>query len=71
MVTNVVSQQQKLTMAMRIAKDYGYYLASVGTVDKPKYLLYKVDKPKFKFVGKRITIDGIVRLTKLTTGFRL
>ena len=70
MVTNVVTQQQKLFMAMQIAKDYGYHVASVGTVHKPKYLLYKVDTPKYKFVGKRITIDGILRLTKLTTGFK-
>ncbi len=70
MVTNVISQQQKLFMAMQIAKDYGYYVSSVGSVDKPKYLLYFVDKPKFKFIGRRSSIDGILRLTKLTTGFR-
>lgn len=70
MVTNIISQQQKLSMAKQIAKDYGYFVVNYGNVAIPRYLLYRVDTPKNVFVGKRKSIDGMLTFVKKVTGYK-
>ena len=59
----MLTQQQKLFKSMQIAKDN-------GTVDNPKYLLYRISIPKNVCVGKRKSIDGILSFVKKVTGYK-
>jgi hypothetical protein len=70
MVTNNLSQLTKLTMAKRIAKDYGYFIVNMGSQVQPSFLLYKEDSPRNRFVAKRSSVDGLLSLVKTATGFK-
>lgn len=71
MLTNVLTQQTKIVMAHQIAKDYGYFICNVGTIDKQKWLLYhRPGNDRSVFVGKRSSVDGILSLIKKVTGWK-
>lgn len=69
----VISEETKMRMARQIAKDGGCFVVSMGTIAKPKYLLYRESREvgvKNQLVGKRSSAQGILNLAKTATNFK-
>lgn len=58
----------KLKHAKAIAKEVGYFILEKGGYDNKEYILYREMKhaPNVR-IGKRTTVEGILKLTKKAT----
>ena len=54
----------KLKHAKMIAKEGGCFIVEKGNYDNKEYLLYRECLPRNVFIGKRSTVEGILKLTK-------
>jgi len=59
----------KLKHAKTIAKEGGFFIVEKGGYDNKEYLLYRECRPRNIFIGKRSTVEGILKLTKKATNF--
>lgn len=57
----------KLKHAKLIAKEHGCFVVEKGGYNDKKYLLYRECKPANVFIGRRSSVDGILKLVKVAT----
>lgn len=65
----IYNELTKLKHAKQIAKDGGCFIVECGNIESRFYLLYRECQPRNVFVGKRSSIDGILKLAKVATNF--
>lgn len=68
----MLTDNEKLSLAKKIAHDYGYFVVNMGRCGNPEYCLYKVNMPHATntFICRRMSANAILSHVKKVTGYR-